>query len=120
MTTATIWWKVSKAEIGFAVVAAATSLALVWDPFVGSFLYRERNRGEVLALYQAMQLGMAGSAVEDERQSGRYPHLRFVPGDDGSWYVSTPLEFGAKNWVLLVDVVDGHVSAVRIRTEDGL
>jgi hypothetical protein len=111
---------VTKAEIGIGVLAAGTVLALVWDPFIGSFLHRERNRGEVLALYQAIQPGMAGSVVEEEKRSGRYPHLTFHGGKGSGWYVSTPLEFGAKNWVLVVDAVDGRVTAVRIRTEDGL
>jgi hypothetical protein len=111
---------VTKAEIGIGVLAAGTVLALAWDPFIGSFLHRERNRGEVLALYQAVQPGMAGSVVEEERSSGRYPHLTFHGGKSTGWFVSTPLEFGAKNWVLLVDVVDGRVTTVRIRTEDGV
>jgi len=111
---------VSKTEVGIGVLAAGTVLALVWDPFIGSFLHRERNRGEIVALYEAVQPGMAGSKVEEASRSGQYPHLTFQGGNGKSWFVSTPLEFGAKNWVLMVDVADGHVSAVRVRTEDGV
>jgi hypothetical protein len=94
--------------------------ALVWHSFGDAFLHRERNRGEVLALYHAVQPGVKAAVVEDLRKSAQYSHLAFQGGEDRGWYISTPFEFGATNWVLVVDVADGHVTSVRVRTEDGL
>jgi hypothetical protein len=95
-------------------------LAIVWDPFVGAFLSRGRNRGEVRALYDAIHPGMNRAEAERETTSGRYPHLTFFNDTDQGWVVTTPYEFGATNWMLLIDVEEDRVTKMRIRTDDGI
>ncbi len=45
--------------------------------------------------------------------------LSIKVSDSGSWYITTPLEWGAGNWTLLVENTNQTVRAVRIRTMDG-
>jgi hypothetical protein len=36
------------------------------------------------------------------------------------WSAAAPLEFGAGNWVVLIEFQGEHVSALRVRTADGV
>jgi len=101
----------------FGAVAGASMLALLWEPLVGSFLNRDRNRGEVRALYERIHIGMKNADVASEINSGRYPHLHPNASPD-SWTLWTPTEFGAQNWVLVVRLTGGQVVSVQVRTED--
>ena len=44
--------------------------------------------------------------------------LRVNGGPLQGWLVMTPLRFGAKNWILFIDVAAGRVTQLRFRTED--
>jgi hypothetical protein len=63
---------------------------------------------------------MTRAEVERETKSGRYLHLTFYGGDPKAWVVTAPYEFGAKNWILLIDISDDRVARVRVRTGDGI
>jgi hypothetical protein len=54
---------VKAARIVIGLVAASVMTILLWDPFVGSFIHRDRNRGEIRALYQALAPGMTREEV---------------------------------------------------------
>ncbi len=92
-------------------------LAMVWDPFIGSFLNRERNRNEVRSLHASVNVGMTSAEVDRELKSGRYPHLHLYEAS-GNWVATAPEEFGAGNWIVLITVVKGQVAKVMIRTSD--
>ena len=83
-----------------------------------TFLNRNKYRSEIRGLYERLQPGMARAQVQAAVKSGNDPNLRFNSDDAQTWLVSTPLEFGAQNWVLLIEFEGEHVSALRVRTAD--
>jgi hypothetical protein len=93
-------------------------VVLVLNPV--TFLRRSEYRGEVRTLYESLQPGMGRRQVRAAIDSGRFPHLRFHTDDDYRWVAFAPLEFGAKNWVLLIEFEGERVSGLRVRTEDSL
>src|SRR5687767_8119041 len=46
--------------------------------------------------------------------------LRIAGDASRGWSLITPLRFGAKNWIALIEVADARVQHVRFRTEDSL
>jgi hypothetical protein len=104
-------------EIGLAVAIVVVA-ASIFSPV--TFLRREQYRDEVRALYESLRPGMTHEQVRYAMDSGRYPNLAFYPGDPQMWSGAAPLEFGARNWVLLIEFQGEHVSALRVRTADGI
>ena len=107
-------------EIALGVGAAGAVIAILWDPFIGAFLHRERYRDEIRTLDQSLQPGMTKDQVRQVMDSGRYPNLRFDRGPDELWSAEAPLEFGAGNWMLLIGFHGEQVSMMRVRTADGI
>jgi hypothetical protein len=107
-----------KREIGLMALIGVVLAAIVWRE-VNPFLHREQYRGEVRTLYENVQPGMSREQVRREMDAGKYPHLDFHR-DGQVWFGSAPSEFGAGNWVLAVEFQGELVSAVRVRTGDGL
>jgi hypothetical protein len=98
------------------VVTIVTLVAATFTPV--TFLNREKYRAEARGLYDRLQPGMAKSEVLEALRSGDYQNLEFRGDDPMVWYVSTPYEFGAQNWQLLIEFRAERVSAVRVRTAD--
>ena len=48
----------------------------------------------------------------------RFNGLELREGSATEWEVETPLEFGAGNWLLLIELRGSKVVALRVRTED--
>jgi membrane protein implicated in regulation of membrane protease activity len=93
--------------------------AMLWRPILDPFLHREQYRGEVRALYDSVHLGMNKQMVAQEMAAAKYPHLDFHKEGE-LWSASAPLQFGAGNWVLVVEFRGDEVFAVRVRTADGV
>jgi hypothetical protein len=111
-----------KIEILTLALMAGVVVAIVWSVVGEPLFHRGRNRGQVVALYEKLQTGMTKEQAQHVIDSGEYPNLRFDrvhQVNDDRWYVSSPLEFVAKNWILWVEFSAGGVSALRIRTPDG-
>jgi hypothetical protein len=111
-----------KTEILTLALTAGVVVAIVWSVVAEPLFHRGRNRGQVVALYEKLQPGMTKQQAQHVIDSGEYPNLRSAPVDEVNrdrWYVSSPLEFGATNWILWVEFSAGRVSALRIRTPDG-
>ena len=100
------------------VIVSVVAAIMIMDPL--TFLRREQYRGEVRALYQSLQPGMTKEEVRRVMDSGKYPNLQFHRGDGQMWLGAAPLEFGAGNWVLMIEFQNEHVSALRVRTADGV
>jgi hypothetical protein len=99
------------------VVILVGSLAAILDPL--TFLRGGQYRGEVRALYDTLQLDMSKEQVQRAMDTAKYPHLKFRQVEDAVWFASAPYEFGAQNWVLLIEFQGERVSALRVRTDDG-
>jgi len=89
---------------------------------VATLLYRVRQgdqaRKEVITLFQSLNVGMKASEIQPliDSQQSRLLRLHEISAD--LLFVQTPLEWGARNWVLWLELSDGTVSAVRIRVHD--
>ena len=81
---------------------------------------REHYRDQVRTLYANVQPGMPRTQVRQTMDSAKYPDLTFHQPEAEAWLASTPLEFGARNWVLLIEFDRDRVSVVRIRTADSV
>jgi hypothetical protein len=109
----------TRTQIATAVLIVGAVAALLWSPVVDPLLHRERYRGEVLTLYENLQPGLTKPEVQQVMESGKYPHLQFHRADSERWSGTAPSEFGAGNWLLVIEFQGEQVSAVRVRTADG-
>jgi hypothetical protein len=110
----------SKRDTLIAVCVAGSAVAILAQPILRSQWERETHRSEVRGLYESLRTGMLRHEVEQRMQGDLYPHLQFSRGSGRVWYAESPLEFGAKNWVLLVECEEDRVLAVRVRTADSV
>ena len=78
-------------------------------------------RTELLIVETSLPLGASKGDVEAACNRTNYEYIRCapLPGRSAVGF-ATPLEFGAKNWVLLVEMGDGVVVSKKYRTEDSL
>ena len=79
---------------------------------------RGKYRAQVLALYGELHVGSTRTDLQRLMQSGRYPDLTLDARDTQKWFAEAPYEFGAGNWVLVIEFDNGRVTALRIRTAD--
>jgi hypothetical protein len=105
-----------RSEVVLLALIVGVFVVLVLDPV--TFLRRSEYRGEVRMLYEALEPGMTRPQVRAAIDSGRFPHLRFRTDDDHTWLAFAPYEFGAQNWVLLIEFESDRASALRVRTND--
>ena len=107
-----------KRDIFIGLAVAAVTTFVVWDTFVEPLWHRDRNRGEIRALYEALTPGMTRDDVSRSLDGSRYPHLTVRRRGDERWFAETPSEFGAGNWILVIEFADERVRAIRVRTAD--
>ena len=58
---------------------------------------------------------MTKQQVQQVMDSGKYPHLQFHRANSERWSGAAPSKFGAGNWVLVIEFLGEHVSALRVR-----
>jgi hypothetical protein len=82
---------------------------------------RTRNQHELMSLHEAITLGSTHQDVRATIAQPSFRHLQLyvenLPANE--WWVHTPLEFGAGNWILGLQFEDGRLSATRVRVADG-
>ena len=105
--------RVFEYALAIAILAIAASL---FRPL--AFFHRDKYREEVRGLYERLHPGMTRPQVQEAMESGRHPNLEFYRDDRQRWLASSPLEFGAQNWVLIIEFHGDQVAALRIRTAD--
>jgi hypothetical protein len=91
--------------------------AVILEPW--TFLRRDVYRREVRAFYESVEPGMTREQVAQGMDSGKFPNLTF-DRKSRLWSGDAPYEFGAQSWVLLIEFQSERVSAVRVRTADGI
>jgi hypothetical protein len=109
-------------------VVVAIMLLVVGVVWVRGFWFREvfrtrksnePNRTALLQIRDAVSIGASHADVLTAYWQHRTDELRLSAERPVGWSVRMPLEFGASDWMLLIEFTDGRVSAVRIRTSDG-
>lgn len=77
-----------------------------------------RSREELLSLYNHIQPGMTAGDVIFAVANGHFQSLRIKKVSDTSLLVQTPIELGAGNWVMWLELCSNKVTGVRIRYHD--
>ena len=77
------------------------------------------NRVALLKIREGIHLGDGYESVLRSYWQHAPCDLRLSAGSSQAWSVSMPYEFGARDWVLIIQFTEGKVSAVRVRTSDG-
>ena len=109
-----LWW-----TSAFLVLGLAAFYLLVmtgWDGFAtraNRLLWRER----VLATYDDIRPGMTEAELRSTVLRHGWPR-RFSVRSDSCLTLRTPIQFGATNWWLVVDIKEGEVDRVGVRSED--
>lgn len=104
---------VRKFSLAFVTLLALAALAVIWS---GS--KSKEAREELEAAFARVQLGASSSEIRALIGESEFRHLKLREVDPSSFLVQTPLEWGARNWVLWIDVKDDKVTALRIRFHD--
>ena len=73
------------------------------------------NRAAILRLHSALQVGDPFDKVLTEYWSQGTEELRLHLDARDRWLISMPSEFGANDWTLVLEYLNGRVSAIRIR-----
>lgn len=86
------------------------------------FLHRTAQaraaRQEVIRAYNKISLGAPLAEVRAVFTRETFQYLELHEEQPDKWLVQTPLEWGAANWLLIIELKDERVHAVRIRTQN--
>ena len=78
------------------------------------------NRVAILKIREEVHLGDGYESVLRSYWQYATRDLTLYAGSPQTWTVSMPTEFGARNWVLFIEFVEGKVSGLKVRVSDGL
>jgi hypothetical protein len=115
--------KVNRSHVLFAVIALV--VATVW---IRGFWFtevfhtgksNEPHRAALLRIRDAVAIGASHREVLAAYWQHRTDSLRLVAERPRDWIITTPLEFGATDWQLLIAFQDGKATTVRVRMSDG-
>lgn len=102
-----------KFSLAFVALLALAALAVIW-----SGNKSKEAREELKAAFARIQLGASSSEIQALIGESEFRHLKLRQVDLNSFLVQSPLEFGARNWVLWIEVTNDKVTALRIRFHD--
>jgi hypothetical protein len=101
----------------FALLCFVGSLAIFFDSFVISKQGLEKSRAAILDVYSKVSIGANKKYIENVFNLGSYGFLT-LHKDSQEWIISTPVELGASNWIMIIIFCKDIVSNIRIRTMD--
>ncbi len=99
-------------------------VALVLTIFLSAIIYTRssrqgENRAKIVALMSEVSKHPTNQEVRRLLSESRFQGLT-LSQESNELVVETPIEFGAKNWVLYMEVSDSRVVALRVRTADSV
>jgi hypothetical protein len=99
-------------------------VALVLTIFLSAIIYtrssrRGEDRAKIVALMSEVSKHPTNQEVRRLLSESRFQGLTFSQ-ESNELVVETPIEFGAKNWVLYKEVNDSRVISLRVRTADSV
>src|SRR6266481_5484835 len=99
-------------------------VALVLTIFLSAIIYTRssrqgENRAKIVALMSEVSKHPTNQEVRRLLSESRFQGLT-LSQESNELVVETPIEFGAKNWVLYMEVNDSRVIALRVRTADSV
>jgi hypothetical protein len=104
-----------------AVALSAVFAGVVFWVFIRPSINGPQNRQSLTAFATRMKLGHSRDTVRGAFESPIGPNsFRFREYEPDCWAFETPLEFGARNWILVVSFGNDKVDGIGIRTADSL
>jgi hypothetical protein len=99
-------------------------VAVVLTIFLSAIIYTRssrqgENRGKIVALMSEVSKHPTNQEVRRLLSESRFQGLT-LSQEPNELVVETPIEFGAKNWVLYMEVNDSRVISLRVRTADSV
>ena len=99
-------------------------VALVLTIFLSAIIYtrssrRGEDRAKIVALMSEVSKHPTNQEVRRLLSESRFQGLT-LSQESNELVVETPIEFGAKNWVLHMEVNDSRVISLRVRTADSV
>lgn len=76
------------------------------------------SEAELLVFYGQVEPGILSVDVERAFLTNNFTRLKLKTVMEDRMLVQTPVEWGAVNWVLLIESKNGRVQAVRVRLQD--
>jgi hypothetical protein len=83
------------------------------------FGINSKARVEMLHLMERVPLNITKNQFDRRFTEGKYQQLELHQGTN-LWSVRTPIEFGAKNWLLYAEFDGQNLVALRMRTPDDM
>jgi hypothetical protein len=101
-----------------AVVTTAIVVGMLWPLLSETVHGRHRSEREVHDFVSRVQRGQATADVERTFRDGRYEKLTVRSRSDREWWITTPAQLGASDWIVRLHVEAGRVVSVRVGTAD--
>ena len=101
-----------------AIIAASLILALVAISLMLPYWKSANAHKELLAFRSTLRVGMS---IEDARyvfETGAFSTIEWQGAGPDHVLISTPVTFGAKNWVLWIRSDEGAIQSAIVRTCD--
>lgn len=100
------------------IVVAGT---IVWTLVHRASVKRQEYHGKISNLMTELsQHQRSGDELRRLLTERRYNGLTLRELSSSEWAVETPVEVGAKNWVLYVDLIASRIVTLRVRTADNV
>jgi hypothetical protein len=96
------------------VVVVIVSYVFVLAPFK----VNKNARYEILTIYHTVLLGMSKDEVLQKYKTGGFLDVKLDEHKINQWILSTPVEFGAQNWILYINFEKERVIRLEIRSHD--
>jgi hypothetical protein len=97
------------------LIVTASLVAILYTRYAE----QEKYRNKIIAL--TSELSERQTSKEEVRQllsEPRFRGLTLAEDSPNEWGIETPMEFGATNWVLYLEMSDSRVIGLRLRTSD--
>lgn len=99
--------------------------AFIWLLFFSGFIFRThaqntQNRDAMLRIRESIALGTGVAEVRGTIDRLRTHELVLMEDSPTRWRLEMPAEGGEQAWKLLIGFEDGRVSALQVRTGDGV
>ncbi|MEO5820726.1 MAG: hypothetical protein ABIT71_09490 [Vicinamibacteraceae bacterium] len=110
--------KIVAAPALFALAALAIVTLMLWPLLSETFHGRHQSEREVGAFVASVKLGQAAADVERVLREGRYQKLSVRSKKDHEWWLTTPSQLGASDWIVKLEFEDRRVVSVRVGSSD--
>lgn len=103
------------------IVVAGLAVGIAWllARELEPTFHRGRNQRELLDVERGLKPGMSVAEARRVFREAESPRLKLMESASGL-VIQTPYEFGARNWLLIVDTRDGVVVGIKVRTSDSV